>query len=83
MNQRPLHFPICYFTKMNILDKLPKKLVDLTWTCEIPKTYVDGRIIKCNTCTPCITSKIIKAVHSEQSLIRERNFKKMKLIKVI
>lgn len=53
MNNTPQFiFPIIEDTKLDILNKMPQELIDLTWSCRSPQKVGDT-YIKCGICPSC------------------------------
>jgi len=58
---KPLEFPLIKYHKEEIIDELPKSLLNLTWTCENPRIVFEDEqcfvysscIAKRCKCTPC------------------------------
>lgn len=62
-HQVPLEFPLLQYRKEYLMKNMPKELIDLTWSCEMPvRKSVRGKdkIVKCGQCVPCITRETVE-----------------------
>lgn len=59
-----LRFPLVFMSKAEIIQRMPKKLTELTWSCELPIRVSDTEIKACGECVPCITRKVAEYHHS-------------------
>jgi 7-cyano-7-deazaguanine synthase in queuosine biosynthesis len=80
--EHDLIFPFRFVSKQFILNRIPKALQKLTWTCEDPKVMKNKSYRKCGTCVPCVTSKINLLMKEELEKIESRKCAKLGLTKL-
>ena len=58
--------PVLHMTKGDIVRKLPKELLNMTWSCRTPIKRKD-KFYPCNTCHPCEELSELKIISSENN----------------
>lgn len=64
-----LWYPIVNESKTEIINSLPKELVELCWSCQKPRSFMEP----CGYCLTCVELEKLKIFNIGQTLIKNKN----------